>query len=199
MEDVLLCEGWVQVDHCPVTGNEMKFSHMRRKIHAEFCERSGSARTEMALSSRQKSFNHDQCWEAVKNCSRFRIITTGPTIVLNKTSFHDSTASNSPLDSPMSQDASIQMESRPIGRKAAKAKRGSTSSNDTAKNLEQIARNGTMRIELDMKKDADEKAMNEEYAREMEYICKQDIEKKDRETMAMDTSHVSPETKQLKK
>ncbi|KAL6269576.1 hypothetical protein ACE6H2_026487 [Prunus campanulata] len=73
----------------------------------------------------------------------------------------------------------------------------STSSNDTVKILEQIARNGTMRIELDMKKYADEKTMNEEYAREREYIRKQDIEKEDWETMAMDTSHMSPETKQF--
>ncbi|CAL8175270.1 unnamed protein product [Prunus armeniaca] len=72
-----------------------------------------------------------------------------------------------------------------------------TSLHDSAKILEQIARNGGMRIELDMKKDADEKAMNEEYAREREYVRKQDIEKKDRETMAMDTSHMSPETKQF--
>ncbi|CAL8992157.1 unnamed protein product, partial [Prunus brigantina] len=80
----------------------------------------------------------------------------------------------------MSRDSPIQKELRLIGRKAANANRGSTSSNDTAKNLEQIARNGTMRIELDMKKDADEKAMNEKYATKMEYI-----------------SHMSPETKQF--
>ncbi|CAL8992206.1 unnamed protein product [Prunus brigantina] len=97
----------------------------------------------------------------------------------------------------MSRDSPIQKELRLIGRKAANAKRGSTSSNDTAKILEQIARNGTMRIELDMKKDADEKAMNEKYATEMEYIRKQDIEKKDRETMTMDISHMSLETKQF--
>ncbi|CAL2236291.1 unnamed protein product [Prunus armeniaca] len=97
----------------------------------------------------------------------------------------------------MSHDSPIQKEPRPIGRKVAKAKSGSTSINDTAKILEQIARNGTMRIELDMEKDADKKAMNKEYAREIEYIRKQDIEKKDRETMAMDTSHMSPETKQF--
>ncbi|CAL2271973.1 unnamed protein product [Prunus armeniaca] len=78
----------------------------------------------------------------------------------------------------MSQDSPIQKESRPIGRKAVKAKRGSNSSNDIAKLLEQIARNGTMTIELDMKKDADENAMNEEYAREREHTRKQDIEKK---------------------
>ncbi|KAL6285535.1 hypothetical protein ACE6H2_009925 [Prunus campanulata] len=124
-------------------------------------------------------------------------ILTGSTVVLNETPLYDSTASDSPLDSPMSPDSSIQKESRPIGRKAAKEKRGSTSNNDTAKYLEQIARNSSIRIELDMKKDADEKAMNEEYAKEREYVRKQDIEKKDWETMAMDTSHMSLETKQF--
>ncbi|KAL6273198.1 hypothetical protein ACE6H2_023890 [Prunus campanulata] len=150
-----------------------------------------------AIGQGKKSFNHQQCWEVVKNCKRFRIIPTGPTVVLNETPLHDSTASDSPLDSLMSQDSPIQKEPSPIGRKPAKAKRGSTSINDTAKFLEQIARNGTMRIELDMKKYTDEKAMKEEYAREREYIRKQNIEKKDRKTMAMDTSRMSLETKQF--
>ncbi|KAI5334841.1 hypothetical protein L3X38_024974 [Prunus dulcis] len=56
MEDVLLCECWVQVSPCPVTANEMKFSHMWRKIHGEFCERSGLPRTKMALDSRIVDF-----------------------------------------------------------------------------------------------------------------------------------------------
>ena len=59
MEDVLLCEAWVHISHCPITGNEMKFSHMWKKIHAEFFERSGSARTEMALASRWKLLNKE--------------------------------------------------------------------------------------------------------------------------------------------
>ncbi|CAL2236484.1 unnamed protein product [Prunus armeniaca] len=53
MEDVSLCEAWLQVCHCPVTGNEMKFFHMWKKIHAE------STRTEMALSSRWKILNKE--------------------------------------------------------------------------------------------------------------------------------------------
>ncbi|KAL6277411.1 hypothetical protein ACE6H2_021012 [Prunus campanulata] len=94
---------------------------------------------------------------------------TGPTIVLNETLLYDSTTLDSPLDSPINQDSPIQKESRPIGRKAAKAKKGSNSTNDTSKFLEQIALNGTMRIERDIKRGADEKAMYEEFAREIEY------------------------------
>ncbi|KAI5351727.1 PREDICTED: glutathione S-transferase T3 [Prunus dulcis] len=110
-----------------------------------------------AIGQGKKSFNHQQCWKVVKNCKRFTIIPTGLTIVLNETPLFDSTSSDSPLDSLMSQDLPIQKEPRLIGRKAVKAKRGSTSGNDTAKFLEQIARNVCLRIELDMKKDADEK------------------------------------------
>ncbi|CAL8135530.1 unnamed protein product [Prunus armeniaca] len=51
-EDIVLCQFWVKVSHCPVTGNEIKFAHMWSKIHGEFCQRSGSLRTEMALSSK---------------------------------------------------------------------------------------------------------------------------------------------------
>ncbi|CAL9005846.1 unnamed protein product, partial [Prunus brigantina] len=46
-----------------------------------------------------------------------------------------------------------------------------------------------------MKRDADEKARDETFAREREYASKQDMEKKDQETMAMDMSHMSLETK----
>ncbi|CAL2255997.1 unnamed protein product [Prunus armeniaca] len=59
MEDVLLCECWVQVSYCPITGNEMKFSHIWRKLHGEFCERSSSPHTKMALDSRWKILNKD--------------------------------------------------------------------------------------------------------------------------------------------
>ncbi|CAL8098312.1 unnamed protein product [Prunus armeniaca] len=46
-----------------------------------------------------------------------------------------------------------------------------------------------------MKRDVDEKARDEAFAREREYAHKQDMDKKDRETMTMDTSHMSLETK----
>ncbi|CAL8138450.1 unnamed protein product [Prunus armeniaca] len=113
-------------------------------------------------------------------------------VVLNETSLHDSTTSDLPLDSPMNHDSPIQQESRPIGRKVPKTKRGSNSTNDTTKVLEQIALNGTMRIERDMKRDANEKVMYKEFTRERKYARKQDMENKDRETIAMDMSHISP-------
>ncbi|CAL2259378.1 unnamed protein product [Prunus armeniaca] len=210
MEDVLLCESWVHVTHCPVTGNEMKFFHMWRKIHVEFCERSSSSHMEMTLSSRwkilnkklrkwrdalakardnvrsgenlsneiiqaqmwfgaigqrKKSFNHQECWDVVKNCKRFRIIPTGPPVVLNKTPLHDSRASNSLLDSPMCQDSPIEKELRPIGRKAVKVKRWSNSSNNASKISEEIARHIAMKIEIDMKTQLDEGTIQAEYAK----------------------------------
>ncbi|CAL2237794.1 unnamed protein product [Prunus armeniaca] len=60
MEDVFLFECWVQISHCPMSANEMKFCHMWKKIHAEFCERiPGSTRTEMTLSRRWKILNKE--------------------------------------------------------------------------------------------------------------------------------------------
>ncbi|CAL9028433.1 unnamed protein product [Prunus brigantina] len=41
-----------------------------------------------------KSFNNHKCWEVVKNCSRFKIISTKPSVVLNETPLHNSPASN---------------------------------------------------------------------------------------------------------
>ena len=116
-----------------------------------------------ALGKGKKSFNHQQCWEVVKNCKRFRIIPTGPAVVLNETPLHDSTASDSPMESPMSEDSPIQKEPRPIGRKAAKAKRGTNSSSNTF--LEEIARQSAMRIEIDLRTQEDEKAIQVEYAK----------------------------------
>ncbi|CAL8118520.1 unnamed protein product [Prunus armeniaca] len=217
MEDVSLCEAWLRVCHCPVTGNEMKFFHMWKKIHAEFCEKiPESPRTEMTLLSRWKLLNKEMAkWrdalakamnlyrcgenrtnEVVKYCKRFLIIPTGPDVVLNETPLRDSTTSDSPLDSPMSEDSPIQKEPRPIGRKAAKAKKAGNSSNHNSKFLEEIARQNTIRIEMEQKRQDMEVTIQAECAREKEYLRKKDMEKKDRETMAMDTSHMSPETKQ---
>ncbi|CAL8144652.1 unnamed protein product [Prunus armeniaca] len=138
-------------------------------------------------------FNHTQCWEVVKHCKRFSIIPTAQTVVLNETPLHDSQASDSPMKSPMSEDSPI---TRPIGRKAAKAKQGINSTSNTSKFLEEIARQSALRIEIDKKVQEDDRAMAIEFAKEREYQCKENEEKKDRETMIMDTSHMSPETKQ---
>ncbi|CAL2276921.1 unnamed protein product [Prunus armeniaca] len=145
----------------------------------------------------KKSFNHTLCWVVVKNCKRFQIIPTGPTVVLNETSLHETPTLDSPMDSPMSQDSPIEKEPRPIGRKAAKAKRGSNSTKNASKYLEEISKIQAMRIEMDMKQQEHDRAIQLEYAKEMEYVREEKIEKKDRETMAMDTTHMSPETKQF--
>ncbi|CAL2265191.1 unnamed protein product [Prunus armeniaca] len=157
----------------------------------------------------KKSFNHTHCWEVVKNCKKFQIIPTGPTVVLNETPLHETPASDSPMDSLMSQDSPIEKGSRPIGRKAAKAKRGSNSTKNVSKFLEELSKMQAMRIEMDMKQQEHDMAIDVENAKEREYVrqereyarqereyaCQEKIEKKDRATMAMDTTHMSPETK----
>ncbi|CAL2245260.1 unnamed protein product [Prunus armeniaca] len=120
----------------------------------------------------------------------------GPTVVLNEMSFRDSTTSDSPLDSPMSQDSLIEKESRPIGQKAAKAKKAGNSSNNNSKFLEEISRQNAIRIEMEQKRQDMDMAIQAECVREREYLRKKDMEKTDQEPMAMDTSHMSPETKQ---
>ncbi|KAI5350182.1 hypothetical protein L3X38_003073 [Prunus dulcis] len=105
------------------------------------------------------------------------------------------TSTESPLNSRVDVDSQIEREPRPIRRKAAKVKRESTSNNECAKFLEQIALQGTMRMEKDMKIDEADKARDETFSREMEYAHIKDIYKKDRETMVMVTNHISHETK----
>ncbi|CAL9011711.1 unnamed protein product [Prunus brigantina] len=111
-----------------------------------------------AMGQGKKSFLSHQCWEVVKNYSRFKIISIDPPVVLNETSLHDLSAIDSPLDSPMDQDSPFPSVPRPIRRKAAKAKRGSTSNNECAQFLEQIAKNGALRIERDLKREEVDKA-----------------------------------------
>ena len=100
----------------------------------------------------KKSFTHHECWEVVKYCKRFIIIPTGPAVLLNETPLRDSMTSDSPLDSPMSQDSPIEKELRPIGRKAAKAKKAGNSSNYNSQFLEEIARQNGIRIEMEQKR-----------------------------------------------
>ncbi|BFG15809.1 hypothetical protein CerSpe_020830 [Prunus speciosa] len=137
----------------------------------------------------KKTFNHTQCWEVVKHCKRFSIIPTAPTVVLNETPLHDSQASDSPMESPMSEDSPIEREPRPIGRKAAKAKRGNNCTSNASKFLEEIVRQSALRIEIDRKAQEDDRAMQIEYAKEREYVHKEreylrkeNEDKKDRET-----------------
>ncbi|CAL8107780.1 unnamed protein product [Prunus armeniaca] len=130
----------------------------------------------------KKSFNHTICWEVVKNCKRFQIIPTGPMIVLNEMPLHETSASDSPMDSPMSQDSPIEKEPRPIGRKAAKAKRGSNSTKNTSKYLEELSKMQAMRIEMDMKQQGHDRAMEVEYAKEREYVHQGKIENEHQST-----------------
>ncbi|CAL2237790.1 unnamed protein product [Prunus armeniaca] len=112
-----------------------------------------------AIGQGKKTFNHHECWEVVKNCKRFIIIPMGPPVMLNETSLHDSMISDSLLDSPMSQDSPIEKEPRLIGRKGAKVKKGSNSSTNTSKNLEEIARQSAVKIEIEKKHQENEMAI----------------------------------------
>ncbi|BBN69505.1 Disease resistance protein CC-NBS-LRR class family, partial [Prunus dulcis] len=143
---------------------------MWKKIHQTFCERAiGSTRIETALSSRWKVLNKEfGKWrnalaKAIDNhrsgenlsseimqaqmwfwCywAREKKFQPYPLLggVLNETPLHETPASDSPMDSPMSQDSPIANEPRPIGRKAVKAKRGSNSSKNASQFLEELSK-----------------------------------------------------------
>jgi len=150
-----------------------------------------------ALGGGKKSFTNHHCWDVVKNCARFKILSTGPTVVLNETPLHDSTTTDSLLDSPMDQDSPIEREPRPIGRKAAKAKakKGNTSNNDCAKYMEQIAKNSALRLEREMQREEADKARHEANVILRQKAEEKDEEEREMKIMSMDTTHMSPETK----
>ncbi|CAL9005841.1 unnamed protein product, partial [Prunus brigantina] len=180
----------------------MKFAHMWSKIHGEFCERSGSILIEMALSSRWKILNkklgkwRDASTKARENiqsgqnlsdedCLIFKIISTSPPVVLNETPLHDSPATDSSFDSPMDQDSPLPRAPRPIARKAAKANRRSTSNNECAQFLEQIAKNGALRIERDLKREEADKAQHETFAIQRQHAQEQDMEDREMKIVPM--------------
>ncbi|CAL9010822.1 unnamed protein product [Prunus brigantina] len=87
------------------------------------------------------------------NCEELFDIQNHSLVALNETPLHDS-----PLDSPMDQDSPLPRAPRPIGRNAAKAKKGSTSNNECAQFLEQVAKNSALRLERDLKREEADKA-----------------------------------------
>ena len=143
----------------------------------------------------KKSFVHFQCWEIVKDCSRFKIIPTAPPVVLHETPLHESPSTDSPLDSPMETESPLPRPPRPIGRKAAKAKRGATSNIDCVQIFEQIAKNNSLRLERDLRRDEADKARLEAFAIEKQHAKEKDDDEREMKIMAMDASHMSPETK----
>ncbi|CAL2229983.1 unnamed protein product [Prunus armeniaca] len=184
-EDIVLCECWVKVSHYLIMGNEMKFSHMWRKIHELGKWRDALEKARDNIRSGQilpmRSYKH-KCglvpWGKAK-----------------KTPFHDSSGTDSSLDSPMDQDSPFPRMLRPIRRKAAKAKRGSTSNNECAQRWEQIAKNNALRIERDLKREEADKARHKAFAIQRQQAQEQDIEDREMKIMAMDISHMSLETK----
>ncbi|CAL8100910.1 unnamed protein product [Prunus armeniaca] len=204
-EDIALCQSWVNVSHCPVTGNEMKFSHMWSKIHGEFCQRLGSIRIEMVLSSIWRILNKElRKWKNALTKARENIrssqnisdeVPWGPAVVLNETPLFDSPSTDSPLDSPMETESPLPRPLRPIGRKAAKAKRGSNSNNECVQFMEQIAKNTALRIEKDLKREEADIARQKAFAIQQQQAQEKDMEDREMKIMAMDTSHMSPETK----
>ncbi|CAL9000538.1 unnamed protein product [Prunus brigantina] len=144
-----------------------------------------------AMGQGKKSFMSHQCWEVLNNYSRFKIISNSLLVVLNETPLHDSSATDSPLDSPMDQDSPLPRVPRLIGRKAAKAKKGSTSNNECARFLEQIAKNGALRIDRDLKREKADKARHEAFAIQRQQAQEQDMEDREMKIMVMDTSHMS--------
>ncbi|CAL9011278.1 unnamed protein product [Prunus brigantina] len=133
----------------------------------------------------KKSFLHHECWEVV-----FKIIPTGTAVVLNETPLHDSS-----LDSPMETESPLPRPPRPSVRKAAKAKKGSTSNNECVQFLEQIAKNTALRIERDLKREEADMARQEAFAIQQQQAQEKDMEDREMKIMAMDMSHMSLETK----
>ncbi|CAL9011700.1 unnamed protein product [Prunus brigantina] len=147
----------------------MKSSHMWRKIYGEFCERLGSASMEMASASRW-NFLNKELREREHFEQRLRYWENGAL---------QTNASYRGL----------------LGEGAAKAKRRSTLNTKCAIFLEQIAKNGALRIERDLKREGAHKARYEAYATERQQAQEQDMEDREMKIMAMDTSHMSLEIK----
>ncbi|CAL8157582.1 unnamed protein product [Prunus armeniaca] len=162
-EDVSFCEAWLQLGKW--RDSMAKAMHNYRSRENRTNEIIQAQMWFSVTGGGKKSFNHHECWEVVKYCKRFIIILTGPEVMLNETPLRNSMTSDSPIDSPMSQNPPIEKEPRPIGRKVAKAKKAGNSSNNNSKFLEEIARQNAIRIEIEHKRQGSEMKIQAEYAR----------------------------------
>ncbi|BBG99113.1 hypothetical protein Prudu_008701 [Prunus dulcis] len=131
--------------------------------------------------ARQKKF---QPYPLLGGGKRFQIIPTGPTVVLNETPLHE-TGIGFTYRFPDESRLIHRKGAKAIGRKAAKAKRWSNSSKNASKFLEELSKHQAMRIEMDLKQQEHDMAIQLEYAKEREYVRKereyvreQNIEKK---------------------
>lgn len=84
-EDVALFETWVLVTHDPVTRNERRVQHVE-----------------------EDSFTRHECWNNVKQIPKYKVLPTGPEVVLNDIRLLESTTEESPVKPPIESVAPTQ-------------------------------------------------------------------------------------------
>ncbi|XP_068323078.1 uncharacterized protein [Pyrus communis] len=180
---------------CDVHGKDARSSQGRwKKLNASFTcwknaishasgnLRSGTSLVDQTIQAQpfynakidNKSFSKWECWQIVKDCPRYRIVATGPKVVMHGMGLHSSLEVDTPEQEedttaqeedtfeevPVTQATSRSL--RPQGKKTAK-KKGSSSKNDYTKYMDGLARQG----ELNMAREA---ARDEERATVMAAI-----------------------------
>ncbi|KAM1144213.1 hypothetical protein ACFX2B_032652 [Malus domestica] len=103
IEDVTLCECWVHTTHDPITVNEMDKQEMLSKIRKRFAMymkktpkvvKILQAQAFYNVKNHNKSFNKWECWQIIKDCPRYKIVSTGPEVVMHNMSLHSSPEPN---------------------------------------------------------------------------------------------------------
>ncbi|KAM0959258.1 hypothetical protein EV1_024250 [Malus domestica] len=145
-------------------------SHASDNLHSgtSLADQTLQAQAFYNAKNQNKSFNKWVCWQIVKDCPRYKIVATGPEVVMHGMGLHSSPEAytaeqeantfedtkGTPEQVPETQPTRQSL--RPQGKKASK-KKGSSSKNDYTKYMEELARQGELNI-------AREKARDEEKA-----------------------------------
>ncbi|KAM1980123.1 hypothetical protein FF1_037435 [Malus domestica] len=119
--------------------------------------------------SKNKSFNRWECWNIVKDCPKFRVVSVGPEVVMNSTPLYSTSDNGSHEDDaeevpetsiPKQASGSTRYPIRPQGKKASKRK-GSASKHDYAKYMEELTRHSELTLAREIAKFEADKAREE--------------------------------------
>ena len=141
-----------------------------------------------------------ECWNIVKDCPKFKVVSIGPQVAFNSTHLHSTPDHASyvheddtkeVLEMPPEQaSGSTRYPIRPQGRKASKRK-GSASKNDYAKYMEELARQGELTLVQEMAKFKADKAREKAKAIAIERAFQ--ANERERELLRQERKHVREE------
>ncbi|XP_050117217.1 uncharacterized protein LOC126594971 [Malus sylvestris] len=145
--------------------------------HASGNLRSGTSLADQTLQAQafynskngNKSFTRWKCWQIVKDCPKYKIVATGPEVVMHGMGLHsspepdmakqeaDTFQDTEGMPEQVPETQPTRQSLRPVGKKASK-KKGSSSKNDYTKYMEELTRQGELNMAREKVRDEEKVA-----------------------------------------